>query len=769
MDNLEERINSSKTDVIVNNLDVISKVYFLSEVGWDTSYFNEQAFQNLLTFISNDTQTSGILIDGALTRVDRPEYLNDKLSYWNKDFKEAQEETDNIPNCKQYETMVQRQLEILDQKFQEIRQKLPQTKIVYSAHDDDMQFTISAMLNEELLRNLQNVNDKIAKLKGKRNNFRNDYSQLGKQKSELQKLEGTSKQRSGITRRMNTIDQKILNTEENITSLYGERQLYREKKARPAHQQFTKEFIDDFYESIQKVCDKHTIDLITSPQVIDFNNLKIDYAHSRHPTWTPIKRRDLHFVKGYHGKMQQIAKAQIDAVVESGHHGIGYKQNQKATDSVEETNFKNQSEYNPSIPNQNVNFVMVLPFEDQEQISRFVKGLEPARMSAGKPMGSRKHSVMDRYKNGGVSGVTSISKRGDLIETQWLSYQKFNQDEITIPSNYQVIAATSDEHIGSPEENPLIRDGMLSLYELLTNKDLLINGKPTRTSGFISGGDTAEANSKKWNHRYHSKTSPQIVLEKVLASLQENPTNKDELIQVALKLTSLAREGSVENMGDILERVADYYGGFLKITKENTNHKWQHVSVTGNHDDGVLRDLGMRESDYFVQRLKAQGIDVYEVGKPQHLDVDSDPRVAIGGYSSARIINIPDYGKTYYGKNLFGPINLVVQHDPKGGNFNGLVGAAKNTNADLALAGHTHETYVKIFSKGDNQFGVAYRMATLQGVSPTEKYYASSVPRTQAGHLFAMPDKEHFVEITLPAKFLEEVGMKALEDKIAIK
>jgi hypothetical protein len=756
-------------DVIVDSLDVTSKVYFLSEVGWDTSYFNQRAYDNLITYITNDSQTSGILIDGALTRVDRPEYLNDKLSYWNKDFKEAQEETDNIPNSKQYETMVQRQLEILDQKFHELRVKLPQTKIVYSAHDDDMQFTISAMLNEELLRNLQNVNDKIAKLKGKRNNFRNEYSQLGKQKSELQKVDGSSKQRSGITRRMNTIDQKILNTEENITSLYGERQLYREKKARPAHQQFTKEFIDDFYQEIQKVCDKHQIDLITKPQVIDFDNLKIDYAHSRHSTWTPIKRRDLQFVKGYHGKMQDIAKKGIDAVVESGHHGIGYKQNQKAKDNLDETNFKNQSEYSPNIPNQNVNFVMVMPFEDQENISKFVRGLEPVRMSAGKPMGSRKHSVMDRYKNGGVSGVTSIAKRGDLIETQWLSYDLFNQDGVTIPSNYQVIAATSDEHIGSPEENPLVRDGMLSLYEILTSKDLEINGKPTRASGFISGGDTAEANSRRWNHRYHSKTSPQLVLEKVLDTLQKNPSNKDELIQAALKLTSLAREGSVENMGDILERVADYYEGFLKVTQDNTNHKWLHVSVTGNHADGVLRDLGMRESDYFVQRLKAKEIDVYEVGKPKHFDEDKDPRVAIGGYSSARIINIEDYGKTTQGTNLFGPINLVVQHDPKGGNFNGLVGAAKNVNADLALAGHTHETYVKIFNKGDNKFGVAYRMATLQGVSPTEKYYASSVPRTQAGHLFAMPYGEHFIEITIPAKFLEDVGMRALENKIKNK
>lgn len=84
----------------------------------------------------------------------------------------------------------------------------------------------------------------------------------------------------------------------------------------------------------------------------------------------------------------------------------------------------------------------------------------------------------------------------------------------------------------------------------------------------------------------------------------------------------------------------------------------------------------------------------------------------------------------------------------------------------MALAGHTHETYVKTFNVGLNNFGIAYRLATLQGTTPTEKYYAASPPRTQAGHLFTMPTPRHFYEKTLPAPYLEKIAIAELVDKI---
>ena len=129
-------------------------------------------------------------------------------------------------------------------------------------------------------------------------------------------------------------------------------------------------------------------------------------------------------------------------------------------------------------------------------------------------------------------------------------------------------------------------------------------------------------------------------------------------------------------------------------------------------------------------------------------------------------MNIADYGLDINGEPIFGPINLLVQHDPKGGGVNGLVGAGKNSNADLALGAHTHENWLRLYKTRDNEFSVAYRLATLQTVSPTEKYYASSLPRTQAAHCLVMPMSGDFSELAIPAGFLASIGRKVLQDKL---
>jgi hypothetical protein len=172
----------------------------------------------------------------------------------------------------------------------------------------------------------------------------------------------------------------------------------------------------------------------------------------------------------------------------------------------------------------------------------------------------------------------------------------------------------------------------------------------------------------------------------------------------------------------------------------------------------------LRESDFFAQRLKARGIGTYEVGKPGQPYGLSDARVFLGGYSNARVLNIPDYGLDIDGNVLFGPINLVVQHDPKGSRAEGVTGAGKSCGADVSLAGHTHDNFLRLYRREDNVFGVAYKLATMQGVSPTEKYYANSVPRTQASHCLVMPMQGDFSEKAVPIARLQELGMDSIMD-----
>jgi hypothetical protein len=163
------------------------------------------------------------------------------------------------------------------------------------------------------------------------------------------------------------------------------------------------------------------------------------------------------------------------------------------------------------------------------------------------------------------------------------------------------------------------------------------------------------------------------------------------------------------------------------------------------------------------QQCKGAGIPTYSVGEPDYCNTNKeDGRVMFGGYSNARIFQIEDYGLDTEGGALFGPVNLVVQHDPKGSGMTGVVGAGKNAGADLAIAGHTHDNKLKLYNNGPNSFGVAYKLATLQGVAPTEKYYASSVPRTQAAQCIVMPMPGDFTEKPVPAHYLQEVGRASI-------
>ena len=739
-----------------------SRVYVLSELGYDTAYFNPDAYDNLLRVMEKDRDISGIIIDGALTRLDRPEYLNDELSYWTRSEDECKKETESVPNKRQYKDMMEKQLKILEERIVEMKQRVPHAKkVVLYIDSDDMQYTISAMVNEMLLRGQKEMQDSMDSLKTKKNGLKKEYAAALKERDK--KHDGDTA--SDIGERIRSYESKLADFDERIKNKSDEQKLYREKKVRPAHQYFTARFLKKVYGQYEELAKKLDITIATRPTIMDFDGMILDYAHSRHGTWAVLKRRQESMLASTHGK-----PTVADVIVESGHFGIGYKQLQKKKDTADESNFKNQSSYDPNIGRDHVTLVSVLPFEDQERIGRFVKGQEPIRLSGGKPINTRKHAAIDRYNNDGVAGLTVITKDKDgIIGTEWIQYGNFADGTVLAqPDEYSIICASADEHIGSPEENLIARDGWFGLYRMLA-QGTLFRGKGAFARGFINGGDAAEANSKKWCHRYHEKRNPQDIMRENLKLLSDfKPGNIEDIVALATKMTNDARGGSVESMSVILERVADYYDSFLRETLQKSRLKWAHVSVTGNHADDILKDVGMRESDFFVQRAKARGIGVYEVGKPDYYlaDPKKDARIFIGSYSNARILNVDDYGIDTDGNVLFGPISLLVQHDPKGSGVSGLVGAGKSAGADLALGAHTHDNWMKLYRTSENRWSVAYKLATLQTVSPTEKYYANSVPRTSAAHMIVMPMQGDFSEKAIPTGHLAEIGRRVLRDNV---
>ncbi|MBN1543874.1 hypothetical protein JW898_00250 [Candidatus Woesearchaeota archaeon] len=745
-----------------------SRVYFLSEVGYDTAYFNAEAYERLVEVMSSDKGLTGILIDGAVTRLDRPEYLNDRLTFWDKSEEECKKAGEAVPNKEQYKMMMDVQLGIVEERLKELKSRVPHAgKVVLSLHSDDIQYTVSAMLNEMLIRCQAAIGDSITHLKSKKKSIQSDLKTMQKEYACIGDLPEQAQQRSTLKGKIDLRAKKVDGIENKLQDLYQEQKLYREKRVRPAHQFFTQRFMNEIYGKYREMCDRLGVELVTSQSVVDFRGMVVDYAHSRNPTWNPVRTRDKALVKSVHGKLAKYEG--IDVILESGHFGIGYKQLQKVRDHPDETNFKNQSSYDPETCDRHITVVMALPFEDQRLIGEYVKGRKAVRMSGGKPMNTRKIAATDRYNNDGVAGVTVLTKdENGIVGTEWIQYQNFADGSVLRqPEEYTIICASSDEHIGSPEESPIVRDGWVELYRLLVKNRTYFRGRQAAARGYINAGDVAEANSRKWDHRYHEKRDPHELMRENLRLLANfRPDSLDDVVALATKMTNDAMGGSVESMKVILERVADYFQRFLLPSLGSRGLKWAHVCTTGNHADAVLRDLGMRETDFFVQRLKALGVGVYEVGKPDYFkdDPQRGARVFVGGYSNSRGLNIPDYGLDIAGNVMFGPINLVVQHDPKGSGMSGVIGAGKNAGADVTLAGHTHDNRMKLYRTDDNRFGVAYKLATLQGVSPTEKYYSYSVPRTQAAQCLVMPMPGDFSEKAIPAHYLRDIGRSVLRD-----
>lgn len=719
------------------------RVAVLSELGWDTEYFNQKAYRTLLSYLSLVPPT-GILVDGVLTRLDRPEILNEALTYWKQTEEAALAEDQKVPNNEQIALMLKTQLGILDKNLKELRAHAPNAKIVLSLDSDDLQFSISAILNELLLKKQAALGRQISKLRQSKDKVKN---KLATERRRIQRGKGNDAH-------VKSYEAELAGVSEKMKKAAEEQSLYREKKIRPMHQQITASVVAKMYAQFEEVCKRYGVILVKRQGIISFGHLTIDFAHSRYATWTPARGRAGQILKNLQGK-----RPRADVVLESGHSGHGYKQYQKLVTGPTETNFQNSGHYDPTVDDRHVTVVLALPFEDQAKIAEFMTGGQATRMAAGKPGGSRGHAVFQRYKNDSVSGLTVITKQDGLIGTEWIQYQAFVDGTVLRqPKKYYMVAASSDEHIASPEEDIMARDGFLQFYRALLKTPVLFRGRPASAAGYINGGDVAEANSDKWQHRYGWKKDPRQLLEENIRLLKDfDPANEDQLVALSIKLTGDAMQGGVESMQAVLERVADYWMNFLQLSLSHSKLRFVHASVAGNHTDDILRRLGLRESDFFVQRLRQLNIGVLEVGKP----IDPvNPRVAIGGYSSARILQLPEYGLDIKGRPLFGPINLLIQHDPKGTDHDGLIGAGKNIGADVALAGHTHDNWLRCYKTGENTFSVAYRLATLQTVTPTEKYYASSVPRTQGAHLLVMPRPGDFSEKVLPLAFLAEIGRK---------
>lgn len=791
----------TKTETTITSLErekQIDRVYFLTEVAYDAEYFNPEAYSTALDFIALDPARVGIILDGVWTRLDRPEILREKrkdgdfgLTFWNVTLEKAKGASKHVPSHKQLRWMWGQEFKNLKKQLQTIRERLPHADIVLSVDSDDTQHSIHAFLHEVELLNQHRLTETLGKLKG-------DRRKLIVGKAELEKkLTALKKDPSARAHDRNSVIQEVRKSKKAIRGLnrkmvryIHELQMYREKKTRPMLQYLRTRYVRLFYRICRRLCRQYQVRLVDRQSLLEFGNLVIDYAHSRHATWAPIKTIAKKMVDSVHGLAEliqsdpdaslkakvaelkdQAPKKRPDIIAASGHFGKGWKRLQKLRNKDAEMNFKNVGVYDPDIGTDYVTLLLPMPFEDQAKIAEFTSGNQPERMSYSKGTSSKGHAAFQRNQQGSVSGLTVAWKdKEGIVSTRWIQYQNFiDRSVLDQPVEYAAIYASSDEHLGSAEEMPMVRDGLLALIEEEAVNPFSFWGKPAYARGFISGGDTGEASSDRWTHRYREKRDPSVIRAEVIKRLATLDTKSLAAVRLAVtQHLNDALDGPVESMRDIQKRVRGYYRKPLEIFLTHSPLKIVHASVPGNHADEVFKRLGGRETDLFVEHYAARGVGVYESGLA--MPIGQDPwdgvRIAVGGYSLARTLLVPEYGLGMDGKPLFGPISLLVHHDPKGSDTRGIVGTGKSAHADVTLSGHTHEDYVEIWSTGPNTFSVAKRLATMQGETATGIMYADTVPRTPAGYRMIMLRPGDFTERAIPASHLQKIGRAVMDGEI---
>ena len=764
------------------------QLVYLSEVGFDSEFCTQVAWENFIKLVQQNPDINTVLLDGTLSRLNRPEFLTDEelFTYWYKSIEEAEEISKQIPNYEQFTTMAKIQLKILERHLVALKTARPDLQILLSTDSDATQFSFTYRLNEILVSKQRSLTEQIEKansiIKKKKKLCTKAKSTLGALKrAEKSANKENAKVMSKIANSMTQQLDKLKAAEDDITTqrvvietANTKLQLFRDSKIRPMHQALTRKLTKKIYENLECVCKRTKVKLVPGPTIIMINDMIIDYSHSRHFTWGVIKANDKNLLAGlvgtipeYQKKVMRITGGHKTDIILQGHHGTGWTHVQRSHYQTDSLNFNDISRLDSSTTEEYLHFIVAPTFEDQVKVAEFLNTKRPDRMGpSGKAISTRNNPAVDRYRNGGVAGIVVMSKNELGIGKQSIAYQKFLDGSVLKqPEKYHAIMASSDEHMFHSAEDPLARIGLLALFEKLLKDHFTFRGKMASVSGYLNTGDIGEANSDSWRHRPDHKLSAKQSLKEIIRLMSQE--NIDEYQQV-LNLVMLTISGNAENMDDVLSGIADYLLEYLEPALQSSELKYLLAALTGNHIGNNLDRHGIKELAYFKQRLKAKGIGYFEVGVSGSSVNNTDPnvRVAIGGYETANCLSIERYGLSKDNEPLFGPINLFMIHDPKGSGKTGIVGAGKNANADLALAGHTHDSYSQASRTSDNNWRMALRVPTMQKVTATEIVYASSEPRTTGAVLFIMPSPGDFSEIFLDINKLRQIGKEKIESMI---
>lgn len=764
---------------------IVDRVAWWGAAAWDAHYNNPDADEQFIRRLEQDRDLTGLWVDDPLTDVAKPEVLNKDLTYWHLTLEQALEEAARVPNESRYEHLWGKQFDILRERLSALRRRLPHIEIVLSIDGKNTHQTMVALAHELLVIRKNGASRAV---KDARSRIREQERAHREMTQELGRVQGIE----GQEHRVQELEQQIRHEDSEIRGLVialrdqeEERDLFREKKGGPIHQATTAHLVRELRSRYQAICDEFNIDFKPHPGIHRFRGgFTVDYANSRHTTWAILTDPEKSLIKSTHGKMTAYQKRaarylaelfgeaerhKVDIFIEGPHHGKLFFSEQAVRNLPKQANFSCEG-YHRADGVEGIYTAIIPPFEDKELIGKYLSGEEPERTAASsKMLSTRKHPVFDRYNKGSVSGVMVLTKlESGLVYPEITQYRYFKDGTVhETVSEYAAIAASSDEHIGSKEADAMVRKGLLELIGLYAAMAFAFRGKPAKVRGFITGGDTNEAVTTRWDRRDFWQPNPDMLMPKNIERLTELVQAHDGNLERAITELAFTQTSDAmsmpHSMDMILEWGADYLDAIFKILAELSVLQILVAGVSGNHADGVLRALGMKEYRPFLNRLIQRGYKVFEGNVPGEYTCDqSDPavRAAFGSRGDARILVLEGYGKKVDGGEYFEPQRVVIHHDPEGNGATGLINTTKTHEADVGISGHTHEVYLVAFEVAPNEFRVCVRLPTAQGRTQTEIKYAN-VPRYTGCAFFFMPRPGDFALIILSALLLQKVAYQA--------
>jgi len=665
--------------------------------------------------------------------------------------------------------------------------------------------------NEELKKRVKNLKAQIARLDDKidliRKGLKFRLTTREEERRSLEGVEGKNAQREKLDEEIKQLRERIteltLANEQASAEIAGaqneideaqkELSFYRDPETNPNYQVRVETHVRDMLRNLESMCGRHDIEFTYKPGVLHFGSLTVYFENHSGRTWTPLPSKGSKLAKAWLATLEEFRAnvkdvldkmgtnaQELDAIIEGGAHGVFFARWQRDFITPEEAGMHHVNTFytGGSDGVSHTLFLTVMPWENQHGIAKYTKRGKPARTRLGKTQGTANHPAFQRAQNAAVSGAQILRKHQHrLLSVEPVAYRLFANKDVLRSFLAVATQDDSDNHLNSPEMDPLVTIGTIALGEAMLEQPLRIHGKDIYVGAHHNIGDTAEANSIAWKEAYKYRQNAMVEIRRVI----EDTVHVDQLdlpsvMAAAIQHANDMMGGANENMSQTQDVVGWYFWERLKtVLKSPMRLLDAHVSVTGNHYDNANRASGHQEHDKFEYSLRfirsfarefpdavkrLFRLEIVAGGQPRQdpeADENPDLKVHLYGYSTARSGLVESFGMGHDGTlRVHELMRLLIVHEP-----NNVFSKMVNALAHVGKAGHTHESYLALQKSGHGMWRVFDQKPTTQRVTSTELGYGG-IPRTAGIDLTIVSQPGRYWKMTIPNEHMRAIGLAHL-------